>query len=978
MLAKLQEFGKQLEGDFYTDKTLRTLYATDASVYREMPLAVARPKNKEDLLKLVRFANENKTSLIPRTAGTSLGGQVVGNGIIVDVSKYFTEVIEVNKEEKWVRVQPGVVRDELNKHLKQYGLFFAPETSTSNRCMVGGMAGNNSCGSHSVIYGTTRDHLLELETILSDGSEVKFGPITSEEFQSKCNAIGREGEVYSHIHSVLSDEKNKAEIVKEFPKPEINRRNTGYAIDVLLKAEEFGGQEKFNFCKLLAGSEGTLAFTTELKLNLVDLPPKVVAVVAVHCQTLEESFEANLIALKYKPGAVELIDKIILDCTKENIEQQQNRFFVEGDPGSLLVVEFARDTHEEILEIAAAMEAEMRSQGYGYHFPILYEGDVTKVWNLRKAGLGLLANIPGDPKAVACIEDTAVAPADLPAYMRDFKKITDKYQKECVYYAHIGDGEIHLRPVLDLKDKTDRELFFKITDEVADLVKQYKGSMSGEHGDGRVRGEFVRKMVGDSNYKLIESVKTTWDPDNIFNPGKIVDTPKMNEFLRYEEGQKTPNIPTLFDFGQTEGVLRMAEKCNGSGDCRKTHLSGGTMCPSYMATKNEKDTTRARANILREFLTNSEKANRFDHEEIKDVLDLCLSCKGCKSECPSNVDMAMLKSEFLYNYQKEHGTPRRSKMIATVAKTNQKFSGMPWLYNFGGTFPLTAPLVKGFMGISQKRSLPTMYKTTLRKWAQKHHEELKAKGPLKKKIYFFADEVINFNDVEIGIKAIKLLSRLGYEIEIPKHAESGRPAISKGVIDYAQELANENVQTLKDIVNSENPIVGIEPSAILTFRDEYPNLVKPELKEASLKLAKNALLIDEFIAEEFKKGNIDSALFTDTNKVIKLHGHCHQKALSSVSVSETILKIPANYNVETIPSGCCGMSGSFGYEKEHYDVSMQIGELVLFPAVREASAETVIAAPGTSCRHQIYDGTKRKALHPVEVLFDALTQTKAE
>ncbi len=972
MLAKLTELGKELAGDFYTDKTLRTLYATDASVYRELPLAVARPRNEDDIKKLIQFARKHKTSLIPRTAGTSLGGQVVGNGIIVDVSKYFTKIIEVNKEEKWVRLQPGVVRDDLNKCLQQYGLFFAPETSTSNRCMVGGMVGNNSCGSHSVIYGTTRDHLLELKTILSDGTEATFGKTTREDFELKCQTEGREGEVYRHAREILSKEENQQEIEKEFPKPEINRRNTGYAIDVLLQSRIFKGEEEFNFCKLLAGSEGTLAFTTEIKLNLVDLPPKEVAVIAVHCETLEESFKANLIALKYNPGAVELIDKIILDCTKENIEQQKNRFFVEGDPGALLVVEFARETKEEIYDIAARMEKEMRDNNFGYHYPILFGSDVTKVWNLRKAGLGLLANIPGDPKAVACIEDTAVAPVDLPEYMREFKLITDKYNKECVYYAHIGDGEIHLRPVLDLKVKGDRELFFKITDEVADLVKKYRGSMSGEHGDGRVRGEFVRKMVGEKNYVLIESVKKTWDPENIFNPGKIVATPKMNEFLRYEEGQQTPEIKTVIDFSDTEGVLRLAEKCNGSGDCRKTHLSGGTMCPSYMATKNEKDTTRARANILREFLTNSDKPNRFDHEEIKEVLDLCLSCKGCKSECPSNVDMALLKSEFQYNYQKANGTPRRSKMIATVAKTNQKFASVPWLYNFGGSFPLSAPLVKSFMGISQKRKLPKMYKTTLRKWASKNPSELKPSGAIKKTVYFFADEVINFNDVPIGITAIKLLVRLGYEVVIPDHKESGRPALSKGVLDYAKELANENVSALKDIVSEESPLVGVEPSAILTFRDEYPRLVDEHLKSAARELAGQSMLIDEFLAQELEAGHIDGSLFTDTSKTIKLHGHCHQKALSSVDVSKNILSIPNNYKVDVIPSGCCGMSGSFGYEKEHYDVSMQIGELVLFPAVREASEDTIIAAPGTSCRHQIYDGTKRSALHPVEILYNAL------
>lgn len=971
MLALLTELGQSLKGDFYTDKTVRTLYATDASVYREMPIAVSRPRNIDDVLKIIQFANKHQLPIIPRTAGTSLAGQVVGSGLIVDVSKYMTEILEINKEEKWVRVQPGVVRDELNHHLKSYGLFFGPETSTSNRCMIGGMVGNNSCGSHSVIYGTTRDHVLEMDVILADGSQVTFGELTKDEFENKCNGDGLENELYRFFKEMLSNPEHQNEIRAEFPKPSINRRNTGYAIDVLLESAPFGeGKEKFNFCKLLAGSEGTLAFTSSIKLNLVDVPPKNKAVIAVHCKTLSESFDANLIALKYKPGAVELMDRFILDCTKGNSEQEKNRFFVDGDPGALLVVEFERETIEEIDELASKMEAEMRAAGYGYHFPIIYGADVAKVWNLRKAGLGLLSNTPGDPKPVACIEDTAVAVEDLPAYMAEFKEITERYDRECVYYAHIGDGEIHLRPVLNLKDALDRELFFKITDDVATLVKKYNGSMSGEHGDGRVRGEFIEKMVGAKNFELIKSVKKVWDPKGIFNPGKIVDTPKMNEHLRYESGMVTPEFDTVLDFSGTDGILRMAEKCNGSGDCRKTHITGGTMCPSYMATKNEKDTTRARANILREFLTNSDKVNRFDHDEIKDVMDLCLSCKGCKSECPSNVDVAMLKTEFLQHYYDANGTPFAAKMIGDVAKSNAFFSNIPGVFNFFSKLPGTSHLIKSVMGIAPERSLPALYKTTLRKWSSKN--PLTPSNSNGVKINFFADEVINFNDVEIGIVAFKLLNKLGYEINIPDHKESGRPNISKGRLREAKKIANDNVRLLSGIVNEKAPLVGIEPSAILTFRDEYPKLVNDELKAKALELARHCYTIDEFLSKEAKKGAIKSEQFHSDVKKLKIHGHCHQKALSAVSHTADILKLPANYEVDIIPSGCCGMSGSFGYEAKHYQVSMNIGELVLFPAVREAGNDTIIVAPGTSCRHQIKDGTSRDAVHPVQVLYEAL------
>lgn len=973
MLAKLNEFGKQLEGDFYTDTTQRTIYATDASVYREMPLAVARPKTIEDIKKLIRFASENNTSLIPRTAGTSLAGQVVGNGIVVDVSKYFTQILEVNKEEKWVRVQPGVIRDDLNKFLKPYGLFFGPETSTANRCMIGGMVGNNSCGSHSPLYGTTRDHTMELKTILSDGSEVEFKALTKEAFEEKLKLDTLEGKLYREVYEVLGNKENQEEIRKEFPDPRINRRNTGYAIDVLLESEVFTeGKPQFNFCKLLAGSEGTLAFTTEIKIHLNDLPPKEVAVLAIHSHSIQESLRANVIAMKHKPGASELMDKIILDCTKENAEQMANRYFIEGDPAGVLCVEFERETKEEVESLCNKVIEEVKAAGYGYHFPVIWGEDTKKVWELRKAGLGLLANIPGDPKAVACIEDTAVTVEDLPDFIAEFDEIMAKYGKESIYYAHAGDGEIHLRPVLDLKKGSDRELFFEITNDVATLVKKYKGSMSGEHGDGRVRGEFVKKMVGEKNYVLLEQVKKTWDPKNIFNPGKIVHTPKMNEYLRYEKDMATPKFNTAFDFSDTNGILELAEKCNGTGVCRRTHLSGGTMCPSYMATRDEQHTTRARANVLREFLTNSDKENKFDHHEIKEVMELCLSCKGCKNDCPSNVDVAMLKSEFLYQYYKSNGTPIAAKMIAGVADTNKLFSGTPWLYNLGTNLPGVKQAVRKMMNISPKRELPKLYKTTLKSWYKKNKAKLEKGEQQLGKLYFFADETVNYNDVPIGITAIKLFTKLGYEVEIADILESGRPAISKGMLDHAKKVINNNISKLQGIITEQAPLVGLEPSAILTFRDEYPRLVKKELKEAANIIAKHALLFDEFLVQEIEKGNIREDQFTEVEQKIKLHGHCVQKSLSNVKFSQRLLNFPKNYTAETIPSGCCGMSGSFGYDADKYELSMKIGELVLFPAVRNAEKETIIAAAGTSCRHQIKDGTQTLAKHPVEVMWEAL------
>lgn len=960
---------KMLDGEILTDKATKIRYATDASVYYEEPRAVIIPQNNDDIKQIVNYAAEHKLPLIPRTAGTSLAGQVVGDGIVVDISKHFGNIIEVNTYEKWVRVEPGVILDELNRKLDSDKLFFGPETSTANRCMIGGMVGNNACGLHAVVYGTTRDHLLEVSGYLSDGSEVTFKPLLKNEFEQKCDLNSLEGNIYRNIRDILSVKDNRTEIIDNYPEPRLIRRNNGYAIDQLIDTDPFIKNNKpLNISKLIAGSEGTLMFITEIKLNLVDTPPKEKALVCAHFNTINSALKANIIALKHGVTAVELMDDIVLNASKGNIEQQKNRFFVDGDPKAILLIEFACDTKVEIDKFSKAMIDEMQKANLGYHFPILLGNDTKKAWNLRKAGLGIMSNIPGDKKSVTVIEDTAVHPDVLPEYIEEFAKIMDGYGEECVYHAHAGTGEIHLRPRLDLKKTSDIEKFEKLAIDIAKLVKKYRGSLSGEHGDGRLRGEFIPFMLGDKVFGMLKELKSTWDPYNIFNPGKIIDTPKISENLRYNLGE-TRSIDTIFDFSDKLGIVRATESCNGSGDCRKSPEAGGTMCPSYMATRDEKNVTRSRANILREFLTKSTKSNPFNHKEIYEALDLCLSCKACKSECPSSVDVAKLKAEFLQHWYDANGIPLRTRVIANISKINRIGALVPSITNFFMSNAVTASVMKNVLGFAKERSMPLLQKTTLKHWAEKN---VKNSSDYKKEVVLFIDEFTNYNDTHIGITTIRLLTRLGYKVSIVQHAESGRAYLSKGLLRKARKIAIQNVTKLKDIISDDKPLIGIEPSAILTFRDEYPDLVGSELKESAIKLAKNTFMVDEFIANEKELGAIDCKMFIEKSRDILLHGHCQQKAVASTTPTINMLTIPKNYNIKEIPSGCCGMAGSFGYEKEHYNVSMQIGELILFPTVREAKTETIIVAPGTSCRHQIKDGTGKEALHPVEVLFEAL------
>lgn len=969
----LTDLATNLKGELLCDDISRSIYSTDASVYSERPIAVAYPADSDDIATLVRFCNENKTGLIVRGAGTSLAGQVVGSGLIADISRHMTGILELNTEEKWVRVQPGVVLDELNMFLKPHGLFFGPETSTASRCNIGGMVGNNACGLHSIVYGSTREHLLEVKCILSDGSVALFGATGKQSFDERCTLPTLEGDIYRNIREILSSHDNRTEILNGYPHPGIPRRNTGYCLDIMADTTLFNpdSEHPFNLAKLIAGSEGTLAIATEIKLNLVPLPPTFKALLCVHLRERSEAFRANLTALKHKPAAIEMMDDKIINLAIDNLSQRNNRFFISGEPRAILITEFACDTLEEAEAKCEALILDLKDEGFGYAFPVVTGSDIKKVWELRKAGLGVLSNMKGDSRPVSLIEDTAVLPADLPAYMEELTRLLARHQLEAVLHAHIGTGELHVRPLLNLKSKDDVELFRTIGYETAVLVKQYRGSISGEHGDGRLRGEFIPIVLGNHNFDLIKKIKEAWDPKNILNPGIIISEKPMNSSLRYDHTRLATEPSTVYDFSSTEGIIRAAERCNGSADCRKSAVIGGTMCPSYMATGDERHTTRARANLLREYLSMTGNGNGWNHPEIYEILDLCLSCKGCKSECPSGVDIAKMKGEFLQHWYDMHGIPLRTSLIANITSINRLGSVFPALFNFVVKNRFTGGAVKRLTGFARERSVPLVYRYTLKRWLAKNLKRLNPVNPISE-VCLFIDEFTNYNDTETGIATVRLLTSLNYRIITVRHKVSARTFISKGLLRKAAVIAAHNINIMAPVAARGIPVVGVEPSAILGFRDEYPDLVRGELRETALKLSTMAMTVDEFIASEFKAGRIDRNRFTTEAADVLVHIHCQQKAAGCGKATIVALSIPSAYIVREVPSGCCGMAGSFGYEREHFELSNKIGELVLFPEVRSAAPEALISAPGTSCRHHIADGTGRHALHPVHILYRAL------
>ncbi|MBQ7530361.1 MAG: FAD-binding protein [Paludibacteraceae bacterium] len=975
--------------EILTDSLHKIAYATDASVYREIPYGVTYPMNEEDLSSLIGEARRLGTSIIARAGGTSIAGQVVGKGIVADVSRHMHRILEINDEKRYAWVEPGVVRDELNIACKPYGLFFSPETSTSNRCCIGGMAGNNSCGMHSLIYGSTRPHVLEADGILSDGSKAHFAEYTiaeleerfGQEFWDKNETVsGLEEKIYAQLIRWALDEDTRTLIADTYPDKELTRRSCGYAIDEVIEglcnASKPLRERTINLCRLIAGSEGTLALLSRIKVSLDPLPPKEVMVVCAHCTSLDAAFEANLIALAHHPTAVELMDGEIIELSRQNADfRLQHIDFVKGNPPALLIAELRSETREAMDRQAEKMENALSAGGLVTCCTRVYGNEVAKVWNLRKAGLGILNSMSGDAKPTGVIEDTAVSAKRLPAYMRDFRAMLERLGASCVFYGHISTGELHLRPILNLKTEEGKRLFRQIAHETTLLVRKHRGTISGEHGDGRLRGEFIPLQYGERTYELMRAVKRCWDPDTILNPHKIVDTPRMDACLRVDK-----SLPG-------NELLCRVEQCNGAGDCRKSAVTGGTMCPAYKVSGDELQSTRARANVLREWLQTNRFARRAEtaslkeqglisESELKEVLSSCLACKACKRECPSGVDMTRLRAEVLQKLYDREGTPLRTWMVAHNGDIQRLGALMPSVYNRFASNRWTSAVLKKIVGFAPERSIPEV-----KVFRDREIMGLQDYEAAQRQVYLFLDEFTRYQEPELAETFVRLMNRLGYEVIIPRHTESGRAAISKGCLHSARKYAQKNIRLLKDLISNETPLVGTEPSCILSFRDEYPDIVGDAHREAATRLAQNCMLFDEFMMREVASGRITAELFSDMRAEIWLHGHCHQKALVGVEKTAALLALPKNAIVHVIPSGCCGMAGSFGYEKAHYRTSIAIGEMILFPAVREAvqrnSVErpVFIAAPGISCRTQIKDGTGIRALHPIEILYRMLPST---
>ncbi len=979
---------KEVSGEVRFDRISRALYSTDASVYQIVPLGVVIPKTEEDIIAVVRICGRFGVPITPRGAGTSQAGQAIGPGIQIDFSKYFNRILEINAQERWVRVQPGCVLDDLNQEVIPFGLQFPHDISTSNRATIGGMVANNSSGARSVIYGKTIDHVLELRVVFSDGSVVRARSLDERELEAKCGQQGLEGNCYQVVRRLAQE--HSQEIERRYPK--ILRRVGGYNLDRFVR-----GTGPFNLAELLVGSEGTLGITLEAKLRLVELP-KAKALLVVQFADLLQALSATPAILAHQPSAVEVLDKYILDSTRLNAEAARLRDFLTGDPAAILIVEFYGDSPEQLPARLDHLEADLRSRNVGYHYHRANEAVAqARIWKLRKAALGLSMAEKGDTKAISFVEDSAVAPERLRDYIAELLALINRHGTKAGVYAHASVGCLHVRPVIDLKTEDGVRRFAAIAVESAELVLKYGGAISGEHGDGLVRSPFQEKMYGPAIYNAFREIKRTFDPRNIFNPGKIVDAPPLTANLRYGPAYVTPDVPTTFDFSVDGGLLRAAELCSGVGECRKKQ---GTMCPSYQATREEIHSTRGRANALRMAITGQLGFNGFTDPAIKEVLELCLECKACKSECPTNVDMARLKAEFLHQYYKKHGLPWRNWLFANI-------SGISWwTWRLGPVAKWMARSRLGswfgqrLLGIDRRRTLPPFASKTLSEQAHELRRKRRGNEPARFEqradVWLFPDTFVNYFEPDVGLAAEEILRNLGYTVtfgmthfdELPLgyayrlsslHC-CGRPLISNGMLSQAVEFASHNVGLLSCHASEGRAIVGCEPSCILTIKDDYPALLRGRERKNAKAVAAACFTFEEFLETAIsnpKPGTQEAGLgleFRAGPKKILVHGHCHQRALVGMEPTLRLLRRIPGAEVIDLDAGCCGIAGSFGYEKEHYEISRLIGEQRLFPAIREADADTVIVASGFSCRQQIQHFTGRTALHPAQLLGSLLPE----
>lgn len=947
----VQELRKNVSGEVRFDKYSRILYSTDASIYQIEPKGVVIPKNSDDVQAVVETANKHDIPIIPRGGGTSLVGQSIGPGIIVDFSKYMNRIIEVNREEGWARIQPGVVLDQLNSHVANFDLFFGPDVATSSRANLGGLIGNNSSGARSIVYGKTINHILELKTLLADGTSAEFKPMTHDAFQAFTKKEGFLNSIYAQVKQIALA--NKDEIDKRYPK--ILRRVAGYNLDEFIK------NDPFNLAKMIVGSEGTLALVTEAKVNLVQKEKERVLGV-IHFKTMFEALDAVCPILEFNPSAVELIDSKILDPARNTMEYARRMTFVDGHPGASLIVEFQGSKKRELeLQIDDLLTYLKKTKAGYSHVKCIEQSEQEDVWFIRKAGLGLVMGTRGARKPHGFVEDSAVPVEHLAEYIREFDKIIKYHKTEACYYAHASVGLLHIRPMLNLKDRNELNDMQSIADAVSDLVLKYGGAFSGEHGDGLARSCFNEKMFGPQLYDAFKKVKAAFDPKNILNPGKIIANQRLTENLRYDPQTRSHEISTYLDFSKEGGFYNSLEMCNGNGVCRKQDT--GTMCPSYMVTSEEKDSTRGRANALRAALSGRLDLQEFTSAKMHEVMDLCIACKGCKGECPTNVDMAKIKYEFLYQYHKKHGLPIRDRLFGNIELLNKLGCATTPVSNWLTNAAPVRWFLHQFAGIERQRSLPPFAAETFLKWYSKRDQQVFSSD--KPKVVFFNDTFLTYNYPQVGIASIRLLEAAGYDVILPQKKCCGRPFISKGMLEEAKANAEYNIAQLYPYVEKGYAIVGCEPSCILTFREEYPEFIRDERSKA---IAENSFIMEEFFTKRHdKKLNLKP-----TQTEFLLHGHCHMKALLGVKPSVDFLKMIPEAKVTVVDSGCCGMAGSFGFEKEHYDISLAMGERKLFKAVESVDTKTQVVAPGVSCRQQIAHGTGKIAKHPVEIVAEHL------
>jgi FAD/FMN-containing dehydrogenase/Fe-S oxidoreductase len=962
----LDQIRSRITGEVRDDRVSRLLFATDASMYEVVPWGVAMPRSAEDLRAIVDTCRAWHVPIVPRAAGTSLAGQTVGAGLIVDTGRYLTRILEVDEAHRTVIVEPGVIRDDLNRALKPRGLMFGPDTSTSNRAMIGGMVGNNSCGSYSIRFGTTRENVVWIDTVLADGTEVRLQSMNRDAWAEAMRRDDAFGRAVATLDRVVRA--HAAGIRAAWPREDIVRRNTGYPLDDLANTWLGHNPDRDpDLARFFCGTEGTLGLMTKACLRLWPIAPHQ-AVVVSHFATLDESLQSTVAIVRHKPAAVELLDKRTLDLALLNVEQRRNREFLVGDPGALLVTEFQGDTADEVQAAVNACIAELEQHGWGYAHLRATDKQTNAIWELRKAGLGVLMGSPGDIKPVTLVEDTAVAVKDLPAFIRDFQRVMADHQTDCVYYAHASVGELHMRPEMNLKRREEIPVARSIAEKIADLVRQYQGALSGEHGDGRLRSPFLIRALGEEAVGWLGEVKRAFDPDSLFNPGNIVDPEPFENHWRFHEAYTDTEWKTEFQYEESLGFQRAVERCNGAGVCRRT--TGGTMCPSYMVTHEERESTRGRANLFRHLIQQGPDA-LYRSEDLRDALDLCISCKGCKSDCPASVDMARLKAEFEQGWMDRNGVPLASRAFASVtelARPTQWVPGSAAFANWMQRSRWFKSAAKAMLHVSPRRTLPAF---AARSFAALAGKRSFVAPDAAGTVLLYIDEFTDRYEPQVGKAAVDLLLTGGYSVEVPRLGPSGRTWLSKGFVRDARRRIEHNLRALEPWLDRVDAIVGIEPSAILTYIDESLDLFTDEsLKALAKRVAEKVRLVDTFVVEAVQRGAWRGT-WTDEKRRILVHGHCHQKALVGTDAMKQALALPKGYTVEMIPSGCCGMAGSFGYVDEHFETSMAIGELVLFPAVRKAAPETIVAAPGTSCRHQIHDGTGRQALHPIEVLQQA-------